>query len=96
MSDKSNSLYHDTETSMCIFNRFNDEITVWPDGTAAKAVHLPPEQRYNLPSESSNDLSHPNDSFVKYAARLHSGRTWKLYHRFNFLLFTYCFQTISR
>jgi len=45
--------------------QFNDEIPVWLDGTLAKAVHLHPEQRYNLLSEFNYDLSHPHKSFVK-------------------------------
>lgn len=45
--------------------QFNDEIPLWLDGTLAKAVHLHPEQRYNLLSELNYDLRYPNKSFVK-------------------------------
>ena len=96
MSDKSKSIYQDIETSVRVFHHFNDEITAWPDGTPAKAVQSHPQQRYNLPSESSDDLSRPIDFFVKFAARSHTGRTWQLYHRFNFLRLASCFQNISR
>ncbi len=42
----------------------NPELPVWIDACLHKAVHLEPDQRYELLSEFTHDLSRPNPAFI--------------------------------